>query len=130
MRKQDLASFLVSPLSRLSKLELALDRLRRITPTAHDDALQLPVVLDQIRGMLRAVQPGVDAATAKVKAWVVARKLRFRKGERNDLGLELESNERALLRMGKIWRRHRTERDWSVSRFPLSLSAGRFSQGG
>jgi len=62
--------------------------------------------------MLRAVQPGVDAASNKVRAWQVARQLRFRRGERNDLTLELESDERALLKIGRIYRRQRTERDW------------------
>jgi hypothetical protein len=112
VRKQDLLTFLVSPLSRLSKLALALDRLLKITPLGSDDSLGLPVVLDQIRGMLRAVQPGVDAASNKVRAWQVARQLRFRRGERNDLTLELESDERALLKIGRIHRRQRTERDW------------------
>lgn len=114
VRKQDLASFLHSPLSRLSKLALALQRLLKITPKEHDDHLQLPVILDQIGGMLRSVQPGVDAAEKRVKAWRIARALRFKKGERNDLGLELESDQRALLGMGKVWRRQRNERDWYV----------------
>ncbi|CED84061.1 RhoGEF GTPase [Phaffia rhodozyma] len=112
VRKQDLASFLVSPLSRLSKLALALQRLLKITPNDHEDKEQIPVILELIDGMLRAVQPGVDAATAKVQAWHIAQRLRFRKGERNDLNLDLPSNQRALLYSGKVYRRQRNERDF------------------
>ena len=57
-------------------------------------------------------EPGVDAATAKVKAWQIAQKLLFRRGERIDLDLNLGAEERALLMSGKICRRNRTERDW------------------
>lgn len=55
-RKQDLGSFLVSPLGRLSKLGLVLRRLRQITPPDHEDYEQIPVVLDQIDTMLRSVR--------------------------------------------------------------------------
>lgn len=69
-------------------------------------------MLDQIDTMLRSVQPGVDAATAKVKAWQIGQKLLFRRGERIDLMLDLGADERALLFQGRICRRNRTERDW------------------
>lgn len=57
------------------------------------------------------VEPGVDAATAKVQAWTYAQKLLFRRGERTDLDLDLTSNKRALVKAGKIMRRQRNARD-------------------
>lgn len=65
-RKQELGAFLVSPLGRLSKLGLVLRRLLQITPKDHEDADQIPVVLDQIDSMLRSVRASLFAVSPPV----------------------------------------------------------------
>lgn len=114
-RKRDLITFLSRPVTRLPRLNLVLEQIRKLTDKEHEhpDIETLPIILGVLGDCIKSTQPGIEAAENKVKFWALCESLVFRKGEIIDMDLYDES--RTLVYSGPISRRSRTESGWSES---------------
>jgi hypothetical protein len=81
VRKHDLATFLNRPVSRLPRTSLLLEHLLKLSDAGTDDTETLPLALAVLADVLRATQPGIDAAGSRAKFWEVAETLVFSRGE-------------------------------------------------
>ncbi|ORX39762.1 hypothetical protein BD324DRAFT_614892 [Kockovaella imperatae] len=109
-RKRDLSVFLSRPITRLPRLLLLLEALLRITPEDHPDHEEIPTVSAILTGALKASQPGIESAEAKIRLWNVAERMMFRKGE--IVELDIGDPKRTLVYAGHVFRRVRTETNW------------------
>jgi hypothetical protein len=83
IRKRDLVTFLSRPVTRLPRLNLLLETILKRTDKEHNhpDLDILPLILGILADTVKATQPGIEAAEAKVKLWALCESLVYQKGE-------------------------------------------------
>lgn len=101
-RKLDLKAFINRPIPRLLRYELLLKSILEVTPPGHDDLEAIPNVLEVIKDLGKATEPGVQAAKQKVELWRYHADLVFKPGEFVDMDLLDET--RVLIHTGKLLR--------------------------
>jgi RHO1 GDP-GTP exchange protein 1/2 len=81
IRKRDLITFLSRPVTRLPRLSLVLEQIKKLTDEGHEDLDNIPLILGILSDFIRSTQPGIEAAEAKVKFWSLCETLEYQKGE-------------------------------------------------
>ncbi|KAI0694624.1 hypothetical protein BC835DRAFT_1274268 [Cytidiella melzeri] len=107
VRKREFLIFLNRPMTRLPRMILMLDTIRKCTVLDHPDQEVLPMILGILHEFMKSTQPGIAAAEGKVKFWNLCETLAYQKGEIIDLDLYEES--RTLLHEGTLARRYKGE---------------------
>ena len=79
--RHDLKEFVNRPVPRLLRYGLLLEGVLGETPTAHEDRLAIPQVLDVIKALGKETEPGVYSAEQKVELWRYNSNLVFKPGE-------------------------------------------------
>ncbi|GFZ46220.1 hypothetical protein JCM24511_04467 [Saitozyma sp. JCM 24511] len=81
-RRRDIESvFLSRPVTRLPRVMLLIEALEKCTPADHPDRDELPMVHEVLNNVVKASQPGIESAEAKIKLWNIAERLLFKRGE-------------------------------------------------
>ncbi|KAF5382217.1 hypothetical protein D9615_004363 [Tricholomella constricta] len=113
IRKRDLFTFLSRPVTRLPRLKLVLEQILKLTDKDHNhpDLDTLPMILGILGDLIKATQPGIEAAESKVKLWALCESLTFQRGEMIDMDLSNES--RTLVFSGPLTRLSRSDSGWS-----------------
>ncbi|KAG8813242.1 hypothetical protein FRC18_002604 [Serendipita sp. 400] len=101
-RRLDLKAFINRPIPRLLRYELLLKSILEASPPNHEDQEAIPQVLDVIKDLGKATEPGVQAAKQKVELWRFHADLIFKPGELVDMDLLNEN--RTLIYTGKLLR--------------------------
>jgi hypothetical protein len=81
VRKRDLITFLSRPVTRLPRLSLVLEQIKKLTDEGHEDLDNVPLILGILSDFIRSTQPGIEAAESKVKFWSLCETLVYQKGE-------------------------------------------------
>lgn len=81
IRKRDIVTFLSRPVTRLPRLSLVLETIKKNTAPDHPDLDDLPTILSILSDFIKSTQPGIAAAESKVKFWSLCESLVFQKGE-------------------------------------------------
>ncbi|TFY66575.1 hypothetical protein EVG20_g4514 [Dentipellis fragilis] len=85
IRKRDLKTFLSRPVTRLPRLRLLLERIKKVTEPDHPDLETIPLAMSIMGDLIKSAEPGIVAAEGKVKFWDVCESLVFQKGEIIDM---------------------------------------------
>ncbi|KZV97410.1 hypothetical protein EXIGLDRAFT_670103 [Exidia glandulosa HHB12029] len=105
-KRRDLITFLSRPVTRLPRLNLLLETLRKhMDNQAEKDAIDL--VVGTTGEFLKSLQPGIEVANRKVEFFALVEQLTFRRGEIIDM--DLYSDQRSLIFSGNLARRRRAE---------------------
>ena len=105
---------------------MQLKALLSTTPPGHSDHEEIPTVCLILENTVKASQPGIESAEAKINLWNVAERLMFRKGEttvsistramsssdRCRKELDIAEPKRTLVYSGLVFRRVRSETNW------------------
>lgn len=102
----DLKAFINRPIPRLLRYELLLKNILDATPPNHEDQDAIPQVLEVIKDLGKASEPGVQSAKQKVELWRFHANLVFKPGEVVDMDLLNET--RTLIHTGKLLRQPET----------------------
>jgi hypothetical protein len=76
-----LITFLSRPVTRLPRLSLVLEQIKKLTDEGHEDLDNVPLILGILSDFIRSTQPGIEAAESKVKFWSLCETLVYQKGE-------------------------------------------------
>lgn len=74
-------AFVNRPIPRLLRYELLLKAILDETPAGHEDHDAIPQILEVIKDLGKATEPGVTSAKQKVELWRYNANLVFRPGE-------------------------------------------------
>ncbi|KAH7105901.1 Dbl-like domain-containing protein [Auriculariales sp. MPI-PUGE-AT-0066] len=110
-RRLDIKAFVNRPIPRLLRYELLLKAILDETPADHEDHDSIPQILEIIKDLGKATEPGVSAAKQKVELWRYNAHLVFKPGEMVDMDLLDET--RTLIHTGKLLRQPETGFEWS-----------------
>ena len=110
-RRLDIKAFVNRPIPRLLRYELLLKAVLDETPPGHDDHDSIPQVLEIIKDLGKATEPGVSTAKQKVELWRYNANLQFKPGESVDMDLLDET--RTLIHTGKLLRQPETGIEWN-----------------
>jgi hypothetical protein len=102
----DLKAFINRPIPRLLRYELLLKGILDATPPDHEDQDAIPQVLEVIKDLGKATEPGVQGAKQKVELWRYHANLVFKPGETVDM--DLLDDTRTLIHTGKLLRQPET----------------------
>lgn len=81
VRKRDIITFLSRPVTRLPRLLLQLENVKKYTPADHPDMETIPLLLNILSDFIKSTQPGIEAAEEKVRFWSLSESLIYQKGE-------------------------------------------------
>jgi RHO1 GDP-GTP exchange protein 1/2 len=81
VRRRDLITFISRPVTRLPRLCLLLEGIRKLTDSRHPDNESLPLLIGILNDFVKSTQPGIAAAEGKVKFWNLCESLVYAKGE-------------------------------------------------
>ncbi|EJD49605.1 hypothetical protein AURDEDRAFT_182754 [Auricularia subglabra TFB-10046 SS5] len=107
-KRRDLITFISRPVTRLPRLNLLLETLKKHTDvenTAERDAIDL--IVGTTGEFLKSLQPGIEVANRKVEFFALMEQLVLRRGEVIDM--DLYSDQRSLIFSGTLARRRRGE---------------------
>lgn len=80
-RRLDMKAFINRPIPRLLRYELLLKAILDETPRDHEDHDSIPQILEIIKDLGKATEPGVSTAKQKVELWRYNTNLVFKSGE-------------------------------------------------
>ncbi|KAG8961323.1 hypothetical protein FRC03_005538 [Tulasnella sp. 419] len=110
-RKLDMKAFAYRPIPRLLRYDLLMKGIMEASPPGHEDHDAIPQVLDIIKDLGKATEPGVTTAKQKVELWGYNANLVFKPGEAIDMDLLDET--RTLVHTGKLLRQPDSTMEWS-----------------
>ncbi|EJD48095.1 Dbl-like domain-containing protein [Auricularia subglabra TFB-10046 SS5] len=110
-RRLDMKAFINRPIPRLLRYELLLKAILDETPPGHEDHDSIPQILEIIKDLGKATEPGVSTAKQKVELWRYNANLVFKPGETVDMDLLDET--RTLIHTGKLLRQPETGFEWN-----------------
>ncbi|KAI0784605.1 hypothetical protein C8Q75DRAFT_779589 [Abortiporus biennis] len=119
IRKREFNTFLTRPVTRLPRLKLTLEEIKKHTAPDHPDQDTLPLILNVLGDFLKSTQPGIEAAESKVKFWALCESLVFQRGEIIDL--DLYDDSRTLIYSNTLSRRYRGEVGYSWADLNVAL---------
>jgi RHO1 GDP-GTP exchange protein 1/2 len=102
----DLKAFINRPIPRLLRYSLLLKSILEVTPPNHEDLEAIPQVLEVLKDLGKAAEPGVKSAEQKVELWKYHANLVFKPGETVDM--DLLDDTRTLIHTGKLLRQPET----------------------
>lgn len=79
--KRDIRTLLSRPVTRLPRLSLLLETIKKRTDADHPDQESMPLITSILSDFLKSTQPGIEAASSKVMLLSVAESLAFKRGE-------------------------------------------------
>lgn len=128
-RRLDIKAFVNRPIPRLLRYELLLKAVLDETPADHEDRVNIPQILEVIKDLGKATEPGVTTSKQKVELWKYNSNLVFKPGEavvsptcssdfRNIVAddgqdMDLLGETRTLIHTGKLLRQPDTGFEWS-----------------
>ena len=81
LRKRDFKTLLSRPITRLPRLKLVLERIRKLAAADHPDLETIPIVLTILQDFIKSSEPGIEAAEGKVNYWALHETLIFPREE-------------------------------------------------
>ena len=81
VRKRDLITFISRPVTRLPRLLLLLEHIKKHTEPDHPDFEAIPLVVGILSDFIKGAQHGIEQAEEKVRFWSLCESLTFQKGE-------------------------------------------------
>ncbi|KAG8878034.1 hypothetical protein FRB97_002821 [Tulasnella sp. 331] len=101
-RKQKMKDFVFRPIPRLLRYDLLLKAIKDTLPPGDEDIEAIPQVLDLIKDVGKAAEPGVATAKEKVSLWIYNANIIFKSGEAVDM--DLLDDTRTLVHTGRLLR--------------------------
>ncbi|GJJ08649.1 hypothetical protein Clacol_002868 [Clathrus columnatus] len=134
LAKRDLITFIARPVTRLPRLSLQLEEIRKRTEKLSEgdgdlsssslnsredypDLETIPILVDVLDKFVKITQPGIAASENKVKYYALCESLEFRRGEIisvviGDQDMDLYNETRSLVYTGELARKQRAD-NWS-----------------
>ncbi|EJF64968.1 hypothetical protein DICSQDRAFT_159921 [Dichomitus squalens LYAD-421 SS1] len=119
VRKRDLITFISRPVTRLPRLLLLLENIKKYTDPDHPDFEAIPLVVGILSDFIKGAQHGIEEAEEKVHFWSLCESLAFQKGEIIDL--DLYDAARSLQYQGQLSRRYKSEMNFHWADLHVAL---------